>query len=68
MLAVMSLPLLLVAPGCAHVKPWQKEHMAKMKKHVDDGARARAFEAKMWMVREGAAGGSGKPGGGCGCN
>jgi hypothetical protein len=42
--------------------------MAKLKQQVERDASAREFEAKLWMVREGAAGGNGNPGGGCGCN
>lgn len=34
----------------------------------EQGAAARDFERHMWDVREGAAGGTGKAGGGCGCN
>lgn len=62
------LALALALGGCASVKPWQRENLARIEKELDRDGAARSFEAHMWMVREGAAGGSGKPGGGCGCN
>ncbi len=57
-----------LAVGCARVKPWQRGNLARIERCVERDASARAYEAHMWMVREGAAGGYGKPGGGCGCN
>jgi len=62
--------LLLGASACAHnVRPWQREHQARMQRQLDQRAPSvRSFEEHMWTVREGAAGGNGKAGGGCGCN
>jgi len=42
--------------------------MARIEKQLDTEAPQRSYDAKMWSVREGASGGSGKAGGGCGCN
>jgi hypothetical protein len=58
----------VILAGCSHVRPWQREQMARIEKQLDGDAAGKAYEAKMWSVREGAAGGMGKAGGGCGCN
>ncbi|HTM19562.1 MAG TPA: DUF4266 domain-containing protein [Kofleriaceae bacterium] len=67
---LIAAALLALAGGCAaHVKPWQREQQARMQKQLDQRCSAiRDFEDHMWAVREGAAGGTGKAGGGCGCN
>lgn len=54
--------------GCGHVRPWEREDLARIDQQLGRHASSRSYEAHMWMVREGALGGSGKPGGGCGCN
>jgi len=54
--------------GCAHVKPWEKGGLARLEQHVTRCSGARGYESHMWMVREGPVGGTGEPGGGCGCN
>lgn len=63
-LAALSAPL----PGCARVKPWQREHLAR-RAMIDDRPPGEArFEQHGRGAREGADGGTGEPGGGCGCN
>ena len=54
--------------GCAHVRPWEREDLARIEKQLDGHESSRSYESHMWMVREGSLGGSGQPGGGCGCN
>ena len=54
--------------GCARIKPWQREDLARIERQLDRCSASRAYETHMWMVRESAIGGAGKPGGGCGCN
>ena len=46
-----------VSAGCAHVKPWERGHLAKLEQHVARCGSARGYEAHMWMVREGPMGG-----------
>lgn len=55
--------------GCGHapVKPWQREHLGKRAMSFDDGLEGR-FRQHMFSTREGADGGYGVVGGGCGCN
>jgi hypothetical protein len=59
------------AAGCAHipspVRPWERGYLAKRAMQFDDGLEGR-FRQHMFGAREGAEGGYGKVGGGCGCN
>jgi hypothetical protein len=62
--------LLLAAPGCAlppPVKPWQRVHYTKRAMRLDDRLEGR-FRQHLFGAREGAEGGYGHVGGGCGCN
>jgi hypothetical protein len=56
--------------GCTHappVKPWQRGHLARRSMQFDDGLEGR-FRQHLFGAREGAEGGYGHVGGGCGCN
>ena len=54
--------------GCGTVKPWQREDLAR-RPMVDDNATGESrFEDHSRAAREGAIGGGGEAGGGCGCN
>ncbi len=58
------------ASGCRHappVKPWQRGHLVRRAMQFDDGLEGR-FRQHMFSSREGAEGGYGHVGGGCGCN
>jgi hypothetical protein len=61
----------LVLGGCAQtpppVRPWQRGYLAKRALQFNDGLEAR-FRQPMFASREGAEGGYGFVGGGCGCN
>jgi hypothetical protein len=54
--------------GCTTVRASQREHLAK-RAMTDDrtGTESRYLEHER-SAREGASGGAGQPGGGCGCN
>jgi uncharacterized protein YceK len=67
---LIALALLAGLVGCGGtVRPWQRGQQARMQKQLDErGSAMRDFEQHMWSVREGATGGTGKAGGGCGCN
>jgi hypothetical protein len=59
-----------VAAGCKHappVKPWERAHLTRRAMRFDDGLEGR-FRQHMFGAREGAEGGYGTVGGGCGCN
>jgi len=58
----------LAIGGCAHVQPWEREDLARMEDDTERHADADSYQAHFWNVREGMVGGTGQPGGGCGCN
>lgn len=67
---VLLSTLAVQAPGCATVKPWEKALLAE--RSMDPANRAEAmredFVGHGLDIREGATGGRGVAGGGCGCN
>ena len=67
-LLVLSTLLSIIAVGCAHVSPWDRESLARIQRTNDSAATTRRYDAHFWNVRGGMAGGTGEPGGGCGCN
>ncbi len=64
----LALLLTFVGAGCAHVNPWERETLARIQRANDSGAATRRYDAHFWNVRGAMAGGTGEPGGGCGCN
>jgi hypothetical protein len=54
--------------GCAVVKPWQREDLARRAMVSDQDAGDARFQQHARGAREGADGGSGHAAGGCGCN
>jgi hypothetical protein len=61
-LAVVSLA------GCATVSPYEREYLSRPSMDMQREAREDAFKAHVFDAREGAMGGYGSTGGGCGCN
>ncbi len=72
----LGLGLGLVSTGCATatagaswtVKPHQRELLADKIMNLDGDPQERAADQHMLANREGAIGGTGTAGGGCGCN
>jgi hypothetical protein len=66
---VLLCSLVLLA-GCATVQPWERGALAHrtMNPKTPDRSCSEDFLGHVYDVREGAAGGTGKAGGGCGCN
>ncbi len=65
--------LLAAGAGCARwrpplVKAHQRVHLADRIMRVDDDPLGRAADQHVLATREGAFGGNGTAGGGCGCN
>lgn len=56
------------AAGCSHVRPWQREDLARRTMVADQEPGETRFDDHARTSREGAGGGSGQAGGGCGCN
>lgn len=67
MLRLLALALCL-ASGCAVVRPYQRENLARREMTHDRDAGESRFRQHETGAREGADGGTGEPGGGCGCN
>lgn len=59
-----------LATGCVAVRPWERGALAHRTMDPEAGDRtcSEDFLGHAYDVREGAAGGTGKAGGGCGCN
>lgn len=54
--------------GCVEVKPWQKGNLAKAHMAFDPDPLESKFRQHVYDSKEGASGGYGVGGGGCGCN
>jgi hypothetical protein len=55
------------AGGCATVQPWQRGRLANPCMVFDENGQLAAYDNHWQASREGAAGGFGVQGGGCGC-
>ena len=64
---ILLLPL-LIAAGCAAVKPWERGTLADYTMRPDRDPLGDALSEHMFFSREAASGGRGVGGGGCGCN
>lgn len=53
--------------GCATVEPWQRSRLANPNMIFDSNGGQLTFDTHWMTAREGAAGGFGIQGGGCGC-
>ena len=67
-LRVVGAVLLLAASACAVVRPHQRENLARRSMTQDRDAGESRYRQHSAGAREGADGGTGEPGGGCGCN
>ncbi len=59
---------LLVCVGCGPVAPYEREDLAGAAMNAEDEGGEMEFRAHVHDSREGATGGHGSTGGGCGCN
>jgi len=65
--------LIVAAAGCGHsrawlVKPHQRAYLADRLMRLDGDAQQKRADQHVLVYREGAVGGDGTAGGGCGCN
>jgi Domain of unknown function (DUF4266) len=68
-LSIIALAVCFAAgAGCVRVKPYQREHLARPSMVADRQPGETRFEQHARGSREGADGGTGEAGGGCGCN
>ena len=66
-----GLAVLLVcaaASGCATVKPWNRDLLAKPEMQFVTCPQLQAIDQHVYFSKEASAGGSSLAGGGCGCN
>lgn len=66
----LSISILLCAgaSACVVVRPHEREHLARPAMTGDRDAGESRFRQHETGAREGSDGGTGEPGGGCGCN
>jgi len=65
---VLSAILLLLCAGCATVKPYEREHLARSDMQLDRDPDLASGSDHAGAYREGTGGAVGASGGGCGCN
>jgi hypothetical protein len=58
----------LAVSGCAEVKPWQRNILAKPAMQLDRDPMDTYVDEHIYFSKEAATGGRGIGGGGCGCN
>jgi hypothetical protein len=68
MAAVLSALVLLPACSTIGPDPWEKDLMATKPMLLTANGSVKAAESHIYFSKEGASGGSGAAGGGCGCN
>jgi len=64
----IALLSLLMLSGCANVKPWERDLLAKPQMALDSAPLQSAFNDHIYFSKEASSGGRGFGGGGCGCN
>jgi hypothetical protein len=62
------LALAAFASGCVHVRPRERETLAKRSMKFSPDPLEDELDLHMQEAREGSSGGYGSSGGGCGCN
>jgi len=73
-IARMSLPLLVIGAlsGCGNIEPWvkpyERDRLADPIMALDGDPVSSSYIQHVYEAREGARGGEGAAGGGCGCN
>ena len=62
------LAMLLLAAGCAEIKPWERGRLTHACMQIPVDAVEAAQHGHFESEREGSSGGASRGGGGCGCN
>jgi len=63
----VSVAALVLAAGCATVKPSEREVLSRPEMNPGNEALEEQFQSHVESAREGGMGGHGAAGGGCGC-
>ena len=70
--ALLTLLLLVGASGCSNIEPWvkpyERDRLADPIMALDGDPISSSYLQHVYEAREGARGGEGAAGGGCGCN
>lgn len=66
--AIVGMSIFISACGAAPVQPWEKGTLARPEMSLEGDKLETKFAEHIYTSREGASGGSGVGGGGCGCN
>jgi len=64
----LALCLVVLLPGCATILPFERERLSRPDMSMASSPELMQAEGHATEVREGAMGGLGGAGGGCGCN
>jgi len=64
----LLLVVLLLGSGCARVKPWERDLLARRDMGFEPDALEAAREGHIYFSKEASMPGGGAGGGGCGCN
>ena len=67
-IAGMGVAFALATAGCAEVKPWERDALAREDMAWDPDALEAALRVHVYFSKEGSLPGGGAGGGGCGCN
>lgn len=65
---VVALLVLAGVAGCARVKPWRRETLARPEMQAPPWPMLRRGSEHVYEIREASQGATGQAGGGCGCN
>ena len=69
---LLLVPLFFALPACGSIEPWvkpyERDHLADPVMALDANPVSSAYIQHVYEAREGARGGEGSAGGGCGCN
>ena len=65
---VAIIVLAMFLASCATVEPWERGRLAQPEMAIDVDPLAAELDAHTYFSKEGASGGTGTAGGGCGCN
>jgi len=64
----LGVALLAMTSGCAAVKPWERDTLARTDMGWDPDPQAAALQSHIRFSKEGSLPPAGGGGGGCGCN
>ena len=67
-LALLAAAALLGATGCASIKPWERDQLAREDMAWDPDRVEAQFRSHVYFSKEASLPGGGAGGGGCGCN